>query len=68
MDVKRVNEVTTEVTPATAVNICNQDVVMGEEMKINYTYTDLRRQMMILYIGAPVCLAGVSWISQYLKE
>ena len=46
----------------------NQDVVMGEEMRINYTYTDLGRKMMILDIGAPVSLVGVSWMSQYLKE
>lgn len=67
-DVNRVNEVTKEITPATAINLCNQDVVMGEEKKINYTYTDFGRQMMILDIGAPVSLAGVSWMSQYLKE
>ena len=62
-EVKRVNEVTTEVNPATAVNLCNQDIIMGEELKINYTSTNLRRQMMILDIGAPVSLAGVSWMS-----
>ena len=56
-DVKRVNDVTT------AINLCHQDVMIGEEMKIIYTYKDLRRQMMILDIGAPVSLAGVSWIS-----
>ena len=55
-DVKRVNDVTT------AINLCHQDVMI-EEMKIIYTYKDLRRQMMILDIGAPVSLAGVSWIS-----
>ena len=48
--VKRVNEVTTEVTPATAVNLCNQNIMMGEELQINYTYTDLGRQLMILDI------------------
>ena len=37
-------------------------------MLINYTYTDLGRQMMILDIGAPVSLAGVFWMTQYLKE
>ena len=64
-DVKRVNEVTTEVTPAAAVNLCNQDFVMAEELQINYTYTDLGRQLMILDIGAPVSLAGVLWMYQY---
>ena len=37
-------------------------------MVINYTYTDLGRQMMILDIGAPVSIAGVSWMKQYLEE
>ena len=63
MDVMRVNEISTEVTLARAINLCIQDVVIGEEMKIIYTYKDLRRQMMILDIGAPVSLAGVSWMS-----
>ena len=35
---------------------------------INYTYNDLGRQMMILDIGAPVSIAGVSWMKQYLEE
>ena len=33
--------------PPAAVNIC-KEVSIGEEMVINYTYTDLGRQMMIL--------------------
>ena len=37
-------------------------------MVINYTYTDLGRQMMILDIGAPVSVAGVPWMKQYLAE
>ena len=65
--VTRVNEVSTEVPPA-AINLCNQEVVMGEDMRINYTYTDFGRQMMILDIRAPVSLAGISWMSQYLQE
>ena len=36
-------------------------------MVINYTYTDLGRQMMILDLGAPVSIAGVSWMKQYLE-
>merc|ERR1712082_63195 len=34
----------------------------------NYTYRDLGRHMMILDIGAPLNLAGFSWMTQYLKE
>ena len=41
---------------------------MGEDMRINYMHTEFGRQMMILDIGAPVSLAGISWISQYLQE
>ena len=59
VEVKRVNEFTTEVTPATAVNLWNHDIGMGEELQINYTYTDLGRQLMILDLGAPVSLARV---------
>ena len=44
------------------------EVLVTEEMVINYTYTDLGRQMMILDIGAPVSIAGVSWMAQYLKK
>ena len=50
--------------PAGAVNLCKNSAV-AEDMAINYTYTDLWRQMMILDIGAPVSIAGVSWIKQY---
>ena len=51
-------------TPApTAVNLCE-----SPEMVINYIYMDLGDQMMILDIGAPVSIAGVSWMTQYLKE
>ena len=39
-----------------------------EEMVINYTCADLGRQIMILDIGAPVSIAGVSWMKQYLEE
>ena len=37
-------------------------------MVINYTYMDLGRQMMILDLGAPVSIVGVSWMKQYLEE
>ena len=48
------------------VNLCEEGFNLSEEMLVNYT--DLGRQMMILDIGAPVSLAGVSWMTQYLKE
>ena len=52
-------------TPAltAAVNLCE-----SSEMVINYTYKDMGCQMMILDIGAPVSIAGVSWMTQYLRE
>ena len=50
-----------------AVDLC-KEVSVTEELVINYTYTDLGRQMMILDIGAPVSIAGVSWMKQYLEE
>ena len=46
-----------------SVNLCE-----SPEMVINYTYMDLGRQLIILDIDAPVSIAGVSWMSQYLKE
>ena len=49
---------------AAAVNLCQE----AKEVVINYTYTDLGRQMMILDIGAPLSLTGTSWITQYLEE
>ena len=59
LDVKMVK------TPATVatVNFCE-----SPEMIINYTYKDMGGQMMILDIGAPVSIAGVSWMTQYLRE
>ena len=56
-----VNEVTAN------VQLC-EGLVEGEEMVINYTYTDLGKQVMILDIGAPVSLSGTAWMTQYLKE
>ena len=67
LNVKQVNEVSTEVSP-TAINLCNQEIAMAEEMQINYTYTESGKQMMILDISAPVSLAGISWMTQYLQE
>ena len=45
---------------AAAVNLCEE----AKEVMINYMYTNLGRQMMILDIGAPLSLAGVSWMTQ----
>ena len=65
LDVKMVDTKTPD--PPAAVNLC-KEVSVAEDMVINYTYTDLGRQMMILDIGAPVSIAGVSWMKQYLEE
>ena len=46
-----------------AVNLCE-----SSEMIINYTYKEMGHQMMILDIGTPVGIAGVSWMTQYLRE
>ena len=55
---------------AAVVNLCEEakDIEVAKEVVVNYTYTDLGRQMMILDIGAPLSLAGVSWMTQYLEE
>ena len=50
-----------------AVNLC-KEVSVGGEMIINYTCTDMGRQLMMIDIGAPVSIAGVSWMRQNLKE
>ena len=52
---------------STAVNLC-EEVSVGEEMMINYTYTDMRRQLMILDIAAPVSISGIPWMTQYLAQ
>ena len=52
-------------SPPANVNLCEATAV-PEEMMINYTYTDQGRQMMILDLGAPVSIAGVPWMKQYL--
>ena len=53
--------------PPAVDNLCENAAVV-EEMVINYTYMDLGRQMMILDLGAPVSITGVSWMKQYLAE
>ena len=64
LDVKIVDKVP---DPPAVVNLCEK-VSIGEDLMINYTYKDMGRQMMILDIGAPVSIAGVSWIVQYLEK
>ena len=60
LDVKKVNEVTAETSTMVTVILFNQDVVVEDEVLINYSYTDLGRHMIILDICAPLSLAGVS--------
>ena len=62
----KVNEATAvPVAPAELnVNFCHGDFRVIEEFLINYT--DLGCQIMILDWGAPVSLAGVQWLEQYL--
>ena len=62
MDVKIVGSESTK-----AVNLCESTPPV-EDMVINYTYTDQGRQLMILDIGAPVSVAGIPWMKQYLEE
>ena len=68
MKTKKIHEVTSELP--TTINLCSQepDVAEGMELVINYSYEDSGRQLMILNIGAPVSLAGISWMEQYLQE
>ena len=55
---------------AAAVNLFEEakDIEVAKEVMVNYTYTNIERHMMILYIRAPLSLAGVSWMTQYLEE
>ena len=68
LDTKRIHEVSTTESSTASVNLCSQDIVEEMEMTINYTYKDSGRQLMILDLGAPVSLAGISWMEQYLQE
>ena len=43
-------------------------MVKEMEMTIKYTCKDSGRQLMILDYGAPVSLAEISWMEQYLQE
>ena len=58
LDVKIVDTTAKVPDPSAAVNLC-KEVTVGEELVINYTYTDMGRQMIILDIGAPVSITGV---------
>ena len=64
----KIHEVSTQDTAVKSVNLCGQDIAEEMELSINYTYKDSGRQLMILDCGAPVSLAGISWMEQYLQE
>ena len=51
--------------PPASVNLCEATEV-PEDMVINYIYKDQGIQMMILDLGAPVSVAGIPWMKQYL--
>ena len=68
LSTKKVHEVSTQETSVKSVNLCGQDIAKEMEMTINYTYKDSGGQLMILDCGAPVSLAGISWMEQYLQE
>ena len=55
LDVKIVKKVP---DPPAAFNLCDE-VAIGEDMVINYTYREMGRQMMKLDIRAPVNIARV---------
>lgn len=61
LDVKMVDTTVKVPDHPAAVNLC-KEVSIGEKMVINYTYMDMGGQMMILDIGAPVSIEGVSWM------
>ena len=63
LDVKKVNEVIAEAPATATLNLCEEEVVLKEEMVINHSYINPGRQMMILNIGALVSIAGISWIT-----
>ena len=67
-DTKKIHEVPTDESSTASINLCSQDVIEEMEMTINYTYKNSGRQLMILDLGAPVSLAGISWMEQYLQE
>ena len=68
MNMKRVHEVSVTDTSTKSVNLCSQELPEEVELSINYIYKDSCRQLIILDCGAPVLLAGIPWIEQYLQE
>ena len=68
MSTTKVHEVSTQDTSVKTVNLCGQDIAEEIELSINYTYKDSGRQLMILDCGAPVSLAGICWMEQYLQD
>ena len=64
----KVHEVSTQETSVKLVNLCGQDIAEEMELTMTYIYKDSGRQLMILDCGAPVSLAGISWMEQYLQE
>merc|ERR1711867_401341 len=47
------------------MNWC-QTITVNEEIIVNFT--ENRKQVMILDLGAPVSVAGTEWMNQYLKD
>merc|ERR1712240_913301 len=68
MHTKKVHEVSKNETSVKSVNLCNQELPEEVELNINYTYKYSGRQLMILDCGAPVSLARLSWMEQYLHS
>ena len=64
----KIHEVSAQDTTIKTVNLCGQDIAEEMELTINYSYKDSGRQLMILDCGAPVSLAGISLMEQYLQE
>ena len=52
-------------SPPACVNLCEATTI-PEEMVINYTSPDQGRQMMRLDLGAPISVAGIPWMKEYL--
>ena len=65
--VKEVTAATPTTTTDVNVNLCDgEGFRVKEDFLINYT--ELEHQVMVLDIGAPVSLAGILWLEQYLGE
>ena len=67
LDMKKVDAPPDGSFTSISVNLC-QEVSIGEDITINYTYTDTGRQLMILDIGVPVSISGIPWMTQYREE